>query len=71
MKRFKSARQLQRVVSIHDPISNLFHIPRHDIPSNHHRELQAAALDTWRDVARLQAACSQQISYFLGLVTLH
>ena len=56
MKRFKSARQLQRFVSIHDPISNLFHIPRHDIPSNHHRELQAAALDTWRDVARLQAA---------------
>ncbi len=33
MKRFKSARQLQCFVSIHDPIANLFHIPRHDIPS--------------------------------------
>ncbi|MGO6937292.1 IS6 family transposase, partial [Rhizobium ruizarguesonis] len=27
MKRFKSARQLQRFVSIHDPIANLFHFP--------------------------------------------
>ena len=27
MKRFKSARQLQRFVSIHDPIVNLFHFP--------------------------------------------
>ena len=31
MKRFKSRRQLQCFVSIHDPIANLFHIPRHDI----------------------------------------
>jgi hypothetical protein len=27
MKRFKSTRHLQRFVSIHDPIANLFHIP--------------------------------------------
>jgi putative transposase len=27
MKRFKSQRHLQRFVSIHDPIANLFHIP--------------------------------------------
>ncbi|MGR9286015.1 IS6 family transposase [Rhizobium johnstonii] len=56
MKCFKSARQLQRFVSIHDPISNLFHIPRHDIPSNHHRELRAAAMQAWRQIAQLQAA---------------
>jgi putative transposase len=29
MKRFKSASQLQRFVSIHDLIANLFHFPRH------------------------------------------
>src|ERR1700677_910971 len=29
MKRFKSPRQLQRFVSIHDPIANLFQFPRH------------------------------------------
>jgi putative transposase len=56
MKRFKSPRQLQRFVSIHDPIANLFMVPRHDIPSVVHRELRVAALDTWRQVARLQAA---------------
>src|ERR1700704_1495079 len=54
MKRFKSPRQLQRFVSIHDPIANLFHIPRHDIASAHHRELRDIAMRTWRDIARLQ-----------------
>jgi transposase-like protein len=45
MKRFKSQRHLQRFVSIHGPIANLFHIPRHDIPSSHHRELRSAAMN--------------------------
>ncbi|WP_184707398.1 IS6 family transposase [Rhizobium lusitanum] len=52
MKRFKSRRQLQRFVSIHDPIANLFHIPRHDISANHHRELRAAAIHMWAEIAR-------------------
>lgn len=56
MKRFKSARQLQCFVSIHDPIANLFHIPRHDIPSDHHRELRAAAMRMWNEIACLEAA---------------
>ncbi|URK86004.1 IS6 family transposase (plasmid) [Rhizobium sp. RCAM05350] len=56
MKRFKSPRQLQRFVSIHDPIANLFHIPRHDIPSHHHRELRGAAMQMWSEIAHLQAA---------------
>ncbi|CAN7695656.1 IS6 family transposase [Neorhizobium tomejilense] len=56
MKRFKSAGQLQRFVSIHDPIANLFHIPRHDISSSHHRQLRAAATEAWRQIARLHAA---------------
>ncbi len=36
MKRFKSQRHLQRFVFLHDPIANLFQIPRdlsHDITS--------------------------------------
>ncbi|OLP44982.1 IS6 family transposase [Rhizobium oryziradicis] len=56
MKRFKSTRQLQRFVSIHDPVTNLFHIPRHDIPTNHHRELRTAAMQAWHQMARLHAA---------------
>lgn len=53
MKRFKSSRQLQRFVSIHDPIANLFHGPRHDIPSHHYRELRAAAMQMWSEIAHL------------------
>ncbi len=52
MKRFKSRRQLQRFVSIHDPIANLFNIPRHDISASHHRELRAAAMSMWAEIAR-------------------
>lgn len=52
MKRFKSRGNLQRIVSIDDPIANLFHIPRHDITSSHHRELRAAAMDLWVKIAR-------------------
>lgn len=45
MKRFKSQRDLQRFVSIHDPIANLFHIPRHDISSSDHRKLRSEAMN--------------------------
>jgi putative transposase len=51
MKRFKSPRHLQRFVSIHDPIANLFHIPSHDIPSSHYRELRAEAMNLWAQIA--------------------
>ncbi|MCF1464035.1 IS6 family transposase [Agrobacterium vitis] len=56
MKRFKSTRHLQCFVSIHDPITNLFHIPRHDIPSAHHRELRTEAMQAWHQIVRLHAA---------------
>lgn len=56
MKRFKSRRQLQRFVSIRDPIANLFHIPRHDIPSNDHSELRTAAMQMWNEIAQLALA---------------
>jgi putative transposase len=52
MKRFKSKRHLQRFVSIHDPIANLFYIPRHDVTSSHYRELRAAAMSLWTQIAR-------------------
>lgn len=56
MKGFKSARHLQRFVSIHDPVANLFHIQRHDIQSHHHRDLRTAAMQMWNEIARLQTA---------------
>lgn len=51
MKRFKSPRHLQHFVSIHDPIANLFHIPRPDISAGHHRELRSAAMSLWAEIA--------------------
>jgi putative transposase len=53
MKRFKSGRQLQRFVSVHDTIANLFNVPRHDIPSAHHRELRTEAMQAWCQIARV------------------
>lgn len=48
----KSRRHLQRFVSIHDPIANLFHIPRHDVPSGHHRELRDDIMNLWAQIIR-------------------
>jgi len=53
MKRFKSASQLQRFVSIHDPIANLFHFPSHALSSSDH--LRSAAVATCREIAHLRA----------------
>ena len=55
MKRFKSARQLQRFASIHDPIANLFHFPRNDISSAEHRDLRNQAMNVWRQFAGVNA----------------
>ena len=56
MKGFKSAQHLQRFVSIHDPVANLFHIPHHEISSDHHREVRTEAKQMWTQIARLQTA---------------
>jgi len=56
MKRFKSARQLQRFVSIHDPIANLFHFPRHACSSSDHRDLRSVAMATWHEITHIAAA---------------
>jgi transposase-like protein len=56
MKGFKSARNLQRFVSMHGPVANLFHIPRHDIPSDHRRKQRTAAMQVWNKITRLRAA---------------
>jgi putative transposase len=56
MKRFKSPRQLQRFVSIHDPVANLFHFPRHALSAADYRALRADAMNVWHDVAGIHAA---------------
>ena len=53
MKRFKSARHLQCFLSIHDPIANLHHFPRHSLSSTDHRSLPSEAMNAWREFAEL------------------
>ncbi len=56
MKRFGSPGHLQRFASIHDPIANLFHLPRNEMTSADYRNLRAEAMKIWREAAGLQAA---------------
>ncbi|MHA7066222.1 IS6 family transposase [Azospirillum argentinense] len=51
MKRFKSARQVQRFLSIHDPIANLFHLRRDHRPASNYRAARAQAFIAWAEVA--------------------
>jgi putative transposase len=50
MKRFKSARQVQRFLSIHGPISNLFHLRRNQLAAADYRKARRAAFETWADI---------------------
>ena len=56
MKRFKSARQVQRFLSIHDPIANLFHLRRDHRSVADYRTARAQAFETWAEVAGARLA---------------
>jgi putative transposase len=56
MKRFKSARHVQRFVSIHDPIANLFHFPRNQLTATEHRAARSQAVETWAEIAGARLA---------------
>ena len=55
LKKFKSPAQLQRFLSIHDPITNLFQLPRHEMPSSEFRKMRSLAMRTWREIAQVEA----------------
>jgi len=55
MKRFKSPRQLQSFASINDAISNLFLLPRHEMPSAGFRKMRSLSMQTWREIAEVNA----------------
>ena len=56
MKRFKSARHVQRFLSAHDQINNLFLLPRHRVPATDYRAERARAFDAWHDVCGITQA---------------
>ena len=56
MKRFTSARHLQRFVSIHDGVANLYNFPRPAMSSSDDRALRSEAMVAWREIAELGVA---------------
>jgi putative transposase len=55
MKRFKSAGQAQRFLSVHDQVANLFRRPANTTAADH-REARDQAFMTWANVTGLAAA---------------
>ena len=51
MKRFKSPRQVQRFLSIHDPINNLVHLRRDHLTASEFRAARAQAFAAWAELA--------------------
>ena len=56
MKRFKSTRQLQRCVSIHDPIANLFHLRRDHVTASQYRAARSHTFEAWAEIAGARLA---------------
>jgi putative transposase len=56
MKRFKSARHVQRFLSAHDQINNLFLLPRHRISATDYRAERTRAFQVWHDVCGITQA---------------
>jgi len=56
MKRFKSARQAQRFLSVHDQVANLFHIPYpQSAPADFRRASRERAFAAWREISKTGA----------------
>jgi len=56
MKRFKSARQAQQFLSVHDQVANLFHVPYPETATADFRRAACKrAFATWRDVSKIAA----------------
>jgi len=50
MRRFKSAAQAQRFLSVHGIVGNLFRVGRHLLRAAHHRMLRTRSFRVWQEV---------------------
>ena len=56
MKRFKSARQAQRFLPVHDQVANLFHIPYPEsVPADFRRASREGAFTVWSEISKTAA----------------
>src|SRR5919206_5096980 len=56
MRRYKSAGQVQRFLSAHDPINNLFPFRRDHVTAAQHRAARARAFEVWAEITGAMAA---------------
>ena len=57
MKRFKSRRQAQRFLSVHDQVANLFHVPYPEkATAEERRTTRDRAFTVWRDISKASVA---------------
>lgn len=47
MRKFKTAVQAQRFVSVHAAVSNLFNLARRHVSADHYRKLRVSAFTEW------------------------
>jgi putative transposase len=56
MKRFKSSRQAQRFLSVHDQVANLFHVPYpNSVTADFRRASPEQAFAAWREISKTGA----------------
>jgi putative transposase len=56
MKRFKSTRQTQRFLTVHDQVANLFHVPYPEsVAADHRHVARERAFAVWREVTGINA----------------
>ena len=56
MKQFKSARQAQRFLTVHDQVANLFHIPYPEsVPADFRRASRERAIAVWSEISKTAA----------------
>ena len=58
MRRFKSAGQAQRFLSVYGVVGNLFRLGRHLTRASHYREFRSSAFNEWQEVT-----CAQIIAW--------
>lgn len=56
MRRFMSAGQAQRFLSVHEQINNLFHLRRDHLPAAHYRAIRTQAFQAWAEVTGVAAS---------------
>jgi putative transposase len=56
MKRFKSPRQVEKFLSIHDQVANLFHFRRDKLSAIDYRAARTKAFSAWAEIAAVRLA---------------